>query len=55
MSHALFSLNADLARVRAEGYFVRIPGNFLGMREVPYVDSPRRVRAGPLGSSRDLA
>lgn len=55
MSHALFSLNPDLARLRAEGYFVRIEGNLLVMREVPYVDTQRRVRTGTLVSSLDLA
>lgn len=55
MSHALFSLNPDLARLRAEGYFVRIQGNLLVMREVPYVDSQCRVRTGTLVSNLDLA
>lgn len=55
MSRELFSLNPDLARLRAEGYFVRIEGNLLVMREVPYVDSQRRVCRGTLASSLDLA
>lgn len=55
MSRALFSLNADLARLRSEGYFMRIQGNLLVMREVPYVDAQRRVRTGTLMSSLDLA
>ncbi|MCP2024277.1 UNVERIFIED_ORG: hypothetical protein J2Y76_005192 [Pseudomonas reinekei] len=55
MSHALFSLNADLARLRAEGYFVRIQGNLLVMHEVPYVDSQCRVRTGTLVCNLDLA
>ncbi len=55
MSRALFSLNADLARLRSEGYFMRIQGNLLVMREVPYVDAQRRVRTGALVSSLDLA
>lgn len=55
MSLALFSLNPDLARLRADGYFVRIEGSFLVMREVPYVDAQRRVRTGTLVSPLDLA
>lgn len=55
MSRELFSLNADLARLRAEGYFVRIQGSLLVMQEVPYVDAQRRVRTGTLVSNLDLA
>lgn len=55
MSRALFSLNADLARLRSEGYFMRVQGNLLVMREVPYVDAQRRVRTGTLVSSLELA
>lgn len=55
MSRALFSLNPDLARLRAEGYFVRIEGNLLAMHEVPYVDAQRRVRTGTLVSDLNLA
>jgi hypothetical protein len=55
MSRELFSLNPDLARLRTEGYFVRIEGSLLVMREVPYVDSQCRVRHGTLVSSLDLA
>lgn len=55
MSLELFNRNPDLARLRAEGYLVRIEGNLLVMREVPYVDSQRRVRTGTLVSTLDLA
>lgn len=55
MSRELFSLNADLARLRAEGYFVRIQGSLLVMQEVPYVDAQRRVRTGTLVSNLNLA
>ena len=55
MSRALFSLNPDLARLRSEGYFIRIKGNFLVMLEVPYVDAQRQVRFGTLVSTLDLA
>lgn len=55
MSRELFSLNPDLARLRSEGYFVRIQGNLLVMREIPYVDAQCRVRTGTLVSPLDLA
>jgi hypothetical protein len=55
MSRALFSLNPDLARLRSEGYFMRIQGSFLVMLEVPYVDAQRQVRFGTLVSTLDLA
>ena len=35
MSRKLFSLNADLQRLRDEGYFVQIRGGMLIMRDVP--------------------
>ena len=50
MSRELFSLNPDLAQLRAEGYFMRIQGNLLVMREVPYVNAQREVRFGTLSS-----
>ncbi|MBN9430889.1 MAG: ThiF family adenylyltransferase [Bosea sp.] len=55
MSRALFSRNADLAKLREEGYFVQVVGGFLVMREVPYVDADRKVRRGTLISSLTLA
>lgn len=55
MSRALFSRNADLAKLREEGYFVQVVGGFLVMREVPYVDADRKVRRGTLISSLALA
>jgi hypothetical protein len=55
MSRALFSLNPDLARLRSEGYFMRILGSLLVMQGVPYVDAQRQVRFGTLVSSLDLA
>ena len=55
MSHALFSRNADLKRLREEGFFVQVTGGFLVMREVPYVDSTREVRFGTLISSLTMA
>ncbi len=55
MSHALFSLNDDLKRLRNEGYVVQVVGGFLVMRNVPYVDKSREVRNGILISSLTLA
>ena len=55
MSHALFSHNVDLKRLRDEGYFVQVVGGLLVMREVPYVDAKRQVRMGTLISSLNMA
>ena len=55
MSRALFSLNPDLARLRSEGYFMRVQGSLLVMLEVPYVNAQRQVRFGTLSSALDLA
>lgn len=55
MSRALFSRNADLKRLRDEGYFVQIKGGFLIMREVPYVNRQRQVKTGTLISSLAMA
>lgn len=55
MSPKLFSLNADLRKLRDDGYFVQIVGGLLVMREVPYVDSQKRVHMGVLVCPLDLA
>jgi hypothetical protein len=55
MSHALFSRNDDLQRLRKEGYFVQVVGGFLVLREVPYIDKDRQVRSGTLISSLTMA
>lgn len=55
MSHALFSRNPDLKRLRDEGYFVQQQSGYLVMRQVPYVDAHREVRFGTLISSLTLA
>ena len=55
MSQKLFNLSPDLKRLREEGYYVEKIGGFLVMREVPYVDSQKRVRLGALISSLCLA
>lgn len=55
MSHALLSRNADLKRLRDEGYFVQIRGSLLVMREVPYLTAKREVMRGSLISSLNLS
>ncbi len=55
MSRALFSHNADLKRLRDEGYFVQVVSGLLVMREVPYVDAKRQVQMGTLISSLTMA
>lgn len=55
MSHALFSRSPDLAQLREEGYFIQLVGSYLVMREVPYVDTDRKVRRGTLISTLALA
>jgi len=55
MSRALFSRNADLKRLRDEGYFVQVVGGLLVMRDVPYVDAKRQVRVGTLISTLTMA
>lgn len=55
MSLELFSLNADLKRLRDEGYCVQVKGGYLILRDVPYVNAARKVLKGSLISSLNLA
>lgn len=55
MSAALIARNADLKRLRDEGYFVSIKGSSLLLREVPYVNEARQVKRGILVCPLDLA
>lgn len=55
MSRELFSRNADLQRLRDEGYFVRIKGGALVMHDVPYVNAQKEVKLGTLVSGLTLA
>jgi len=55
MSLELFSRNADLRRLRDEGYFVQVRGGLLLMRDVPYVNAKRQVRFGTLISTLTMA
>jgi hypothetical protein len=56
MSQRLVSLNADLSRLRAEGYDVAIgTSKHLLVRNVPYVNSTKQVKRGTIVSDLDLA
>ena len=55
MSHALFSLNADLRQLREAGYSVQSVGGFLVMREVPYVNAACEVKRGSIISDLCLS
>ncbi|WP_210358334.1 ThiF family adenylyltransferase [Sphingomonas beigongshangi] len=55
MSRRPISHSADLQRLLAEGYDLRIEAGFLIVRGIPYVDPRRRVRRGMLVSRLDLA
>ena len=54
MSQKLFDRNADLRKLREEGYAVQMRGGFLLMR-VPHVGPNGEVRLGSLISSLTLA
>ena len=51
MSQQLISRNADLKRLRDEGYDVEIRAGHLLMKQVPYVNASREVRRGVLVSA----
>jgi hypothetical protein len=55
MSRELFSRNADLKRLRDEGFYVEVVGGLLLMRHVPYVEACGTVRRGTIISSLTLA
>lgn len=55
MSHPLISHNADLRRLRDEGYEVSILNAHLIVGHVPYVGSDKQVRFGTLVSDLTLA
>jgi hypothetical protein len=57
MSQKLFSRNADLQRLRDDGYFVQIVDDdkFLVLRQVPYVNDRREVALGTLVTALELA
>jgi hypothetical protein len=55
MSPAPFARSADLKLLREEGYLVQIKGNFLILREVPYLNANRELKRGILVSTLNLA
>jgi hypothetical protein len=55
MSQQLISHNADLQRLRNEGFDVLVKGSYLVMRGVPYVNSKKEVLRGTLVSELSLA
>src|SRR5262245_17114143 len=55
MSRQLISRNADLKRLQDEGYDIEIRGSYLVLRQVPYVNSRRKVAFGTLVSELVVA
>jgi len=55
MSRELISHNADLKRLRDEGYQVEIRSTYLLMHSVPYVSANREIKRGTLVSALQLA
>ena len=55
MSRELFNRNADLKRLRDEGYCVEVRGALLLMREVPYAVAGKCVRRGTIVSGLTMA
>lgn len=54
MSQQLISRNADLKRLRDEGYDVSIKYDHLVIRDVPYVNSSREVKHGYMVTTLEL-
>jgi hypothetical protein len=55
MSRALISRNADLKRLREEGYNIEVRATYLLVKDVPYVTARREVKRGILVSPLNLA
>jgi hypothetical protein len=55
MSQQLIARNADLQRLRNEGFDIRVRNPYLVMRSVPYVNSRREVLRGALISELSMA
>jgi hypothetical protein len=55
MSHQLVSLSPDIARLRNEGYEVKIRGSHLLISHVPYVDLDKTIQYGTLISVLNFA
>jgi hypothetical protein len=54
MSQQLISRNADLKRLRDEGYDLEIKLGYLLVKQVPYVNASREVRCGVFVTALDL-
>ncbi|KAA6489942.1 ThiF family adenylyltransferase [Agrobacterium sp. ICMP 7243] len=56
MSHTLIARNADLQRLRDEGFNIQITdANFLVVKDVPYVKNDRTIGFGAFATNLDLA
>jgi hypothetical protein len=55
MSRKLISRNADLKRLRDEGYNIEIRATYLVVKDVPYATSRKEVKRGRLVSKLNLA
>src|SRR5712672_211646 len=55
MSHRLIDLNADLKKLRDEGYNVQIVNGHVVVRDVPYLNSRKEVCRGVVASTLALA
>jgi hypothetical protein len=55
MSHKLINRNADLLRLREEGYDIEIKGAYLVLNDVPYVNGQCRIAKGRLIAKLNLA
>jgi hypothetical protein len=55
MSRALISRNADLKRLREDGYNIEVRATYLLVKDVPYVTARREVKRGILLSPLNLA
>lgn len=55
MSHKLISLNADLKRLRDDGYAIEIKSGHLLLHDIPYVNSDNKIQLGILISTLTLA
>jgi hypothetical protein len=55
MSQQLIDRNADLKKLRDDGYDIEVRSNFLLIKNVPYVNSNKEVKLGTLVSGLHLA
>jgi hypothetical protein len=54
MSQQLISRNADLKRLRDEGYDIEVKSGYLAVKRVPYVNSKKEIHCGTLVSELSL-